>query len=98
MTAVVGTHTHTQTADDRILPGGTAYLTDAGMTGPYDGILGVDREAVIKRFLTSLPVKFEVTEGGRNQLSGAIIDLDNKTGKATKIQRIQINDDHPFFG
>ncbi|MFS0637253.1 TIGR00282 family metallophosphoesterase [Mesobacillus foraminis] len=98
VTAVIGTHTHVQTADNRILPEGTAYLTDAGMTGPYDGILGVQREAVLKRFLTSLPVRFEVTEGGRNQLSGAIIDLDNKTGKAKKIERVLINDDQPFYG
>jgi len=97
VTAVVGTHTHVQTADERILPGGTAYLTDAGMTGPYDGILGVDRDAVIKRFLTSLPVRFEVSTGGRTQLSGVVIDVDKKTGRATKIQRVRINDDQPHF-
>jgi 2',3'-cyclic-nucleotide 2'-phosphodiesterase len=98
VTAVVGTHTHVQTADERILPSGTAYLTDVGMTGPYDGILGMERTAVIKRFLTSLPVRFEVSENGRTQLSAVLIDLDNQTGKATKIQRVRINDDHPFFG
>lgn len=96
VTAVVGTHTHVQTADNRILPNGTAYISDVGMTGPYDGILGVDRDAVIKRFLTNLPVRFEVTEG-RTQLSAVIIDVDNKTGKAKKIDRILINDDFPFF-
>ena len=58
VSAVVGTHTHVQTADNRILPGGTGYLSDVGMTGPYDGILGMEREAVLKRFLTSLPVSF----------------------------------------
>ncbi|WP_273850431.1 TIGR00282 family metallophosphoesterase [Guptibacillus spartinae] len=96
VTAVVGTHTHVQTADERILPGGTAYLTDAGMTGPYDGILGMEREAVINKFLTTMPVRFEVTKG-REQLSGVFLTLDPKTGKATKIERIAINDDHPFY-
>ncbi|MFD1850314.1 TIGR00282 family metallophosphoesterase [Oceanobacillus bengalensis] len=97
VSAVVGTHTHTQTADDRILPDGTAYITDVGMTGPYDGILGVDRESVIKRFLTSLPVRFEVVKDGRTQLSGFLVTIDNNSGKATKVERILINDDHPFF-
>ncbi|MGG3466707.1 TIGR00282 family metallophosphoesterase [Neobacillus pocheonensis] len=97
VSAVVGTHTHVQTADNRILPGGTAYLTDVGMTGPYDGILGVEREAVLKRFLTSLPVRFEVPTAGRNQLSAVLIDLDRKSGQAKKIQPILINDDHPFY-
>jgi len=96
--AVVGTHTHTQTADERILPQGTAYITDVGMTGPYDGILGVDRDAVIKRFLTSLPVRFEVTKNGRTQLGAVVITIDNHSGKATNIERILINEDHPFFG
>lgn len=97
VSAVVGTHTHVQTADHRILPGGTAYLTDVGMTGPYDGILGMEREAVLKRFLTSLPVRFEVPNGGRNQLSAVNIELDQKTGLAKKIEPILINDDHPFY-
>ncbi|MBP2240204.1 metallophosphoesterase (TIGR00282 family) [Cytobacillus eiseniae] len=97
VTAVIGTHTHVQTADNRILPGGTAFLTDVGMTGPYDGILGVEKEAVLRRFLTSLPVRFEVPKEGRKQLSAVLIDLDNQTGKARKIERILINDDHPFY-
>lgn len=96
VSAVVGTHTHVQTADERILPKGTAYITDVGMTGPYDGILGVEREAVIKKFLTSLPVRFEVSKG-REQLSGVVIELDDETGKAKSIERVLINDDHPFF-
>lgn len=96
VTAVVGTHTHVQTADNRILPEGTAYITDVGMTGPYDGILGVDRETVIKKFLTSLPVRFESAKGPE-QLSGVIIDINEKDGKATKIERLLINDDHPFL-
>lgn len=98
VSAVVGTHTHTQTADERILPGGTAYITDVGMTGPYDGILGVEREAVLKRFLTSMPVRFEVTSSGKNQLNGIVVTINKKTGKAEKMERILINDDHPFFG
>ncbi len=97
VSAVVGTHTHTQTADERILPQGTAYITDVGMTGPYDGILGVEKESVINRFLTNMPVRFEVDKKGRNQLNGCIITIDNSTGKATKIKRILINNDHPFF-
>ncbi|MCA1030147.1 TIGR00282 family metallophosphoesterase [Bacillus timonensis] len=96
VTAVVGTHTHVQTADNRILPNGTAYITDVGMTGPYDGILGVERSAVIKRFKTSLPVRFEVTSG-RTQLNAVLIDVNDKTGKAEAIKRVLINDDHPFF-
>ncbi|WP_026692409.1 TIGR00282 family metallophosphoesterase [Peribacillus kribbensis] len=96
VSAVVGTHTHVQTADNRILPNGTAYLSDVGMTGPYDGILGMEREAVLKRFLTSMPVRFEVPEG-RTILSGVIIDIDPKTGMARKTERLLINDDHPFF-
>ncbi|WP_214482756.1 TIGR00282 family metallophosphoesterase [Bacillus sp. SM2101] len=96
VSAVVGTHTHVQTADHRILPQGSAYITDVGMTGPYDGILGVDREAVLKRFLTNLPVRFEVTDG-RAQLNAVVIDIDNKTGRAKGIKNIIINDDHPFF-
>ncbi|WLD95224.1 TIGR00282 family metallophosphoesterase [Alkalihalobacillus sp. AL-G] len=96
VSAVVGTHTHVQTADERILPGGTAFLSDVGMTGPYDGILGMSKKAVLNKFLTNLPVRFEV-EQGREQLSGVVIDLDKSTGLATKIQRIQINDDRPFF-
>ncbi|MFX3624694.1 MAG: TIGR00282 family metallophosphoesterase [Ectobacillus sp.] len=95
-TAVVGTHTHVQTADNRILPNGTAYITDVGMTGPYDGILGMDREAVLKKFLTNLPVRFEVAEG-RTQLSAVLLDVDPSTGKAKKIDRILINDDQSFF-
>jgi len=98
VSAVIGTHTHTQTADERILPGGTAYITDAGMTGPYDGILGVEKESVINRFITNMPVRFEVDTKGRNQLNGCIITIDPVSGKATEIKRILINDDNPFFG
>lgn len=97
VSAVVGTHTHTQTADERILDNGTAYISDVGMTGPYDGILGTDREAVIRKFLTNLPVRFEVTKQGKTQLNAVIVDIDPITSMAKKIERIMINDDHPFF-
>lgn len=97
ISALVGTHTHVQTADNRILDNGTAYITDVGMTGPYDGIIGTEREAVIKRFLTQLPVRFEAIKKGKAQLSGVVIDINDKTGKATKIERILITDDQPFF-
>jgi len=98
ISAIAGTHTHTQTADERILPQGTAYITDVGMTGPYDAILGTEREAVINKFLTGLPVRFEVDKNGRTQLNGVLMTLDEKTGSATKVERVLINDDHPFFG
>ncbi|WP_164668927.1 TIGR00282 family metallophosphoesterase [Virgibacillus doumboii] len=97
VSAVVGTHTHTQTADERILPNGTAYITDVGMTGPYDSILGMEKEAVLKKFLTSLPVRFEIDKKGRKQLNGFLVTIDNNSGKATNAERILINDDHPFF-
>ena len=96
VSAVVGTHTHVQTNDARILPKGTAYLTDVGMTGPYDGILGMKKEAVIEKFLTSLPQRFEVVEKGRFILSACVIDVDDKTGQATRIFPIQISEDRPF--
>ncbi len=88
--AVIGTHTHVQTNDKRILPGGTAYLSDVGMTGPYDGILGMKKEPVLEKFLTALPQRFEVIETGRGILSGCIIDVDDHTGKALNIETILI--------
>ncbi|MFK2825065.1 TIGR00282 family metallophosphoesterase [Bacillus sp. B190/17] len=97
VTAVVGTHTHVQTADNRILPKGTAYLSDVGMTGPYDSILGMEKEAVLKKFITGLPVRFEVPNSGRTQLSACLIDVDKKTGTAKAIHRLLINEDHPFI-
>jgi len=97
VSAVVGTHTHIQTADERILPQGTGYITDVGMTGPYDGILGVDKDTVIKRFVTQLPVRFNVVKSGSRQLNGVVVTIDQVTGRTTNIERILINDDHPFF-
>lgn len=96
VSAVVGTHTHVPTADERILPDGTAYITDVGMTGPYDGIIGVKREAAIRKFITAMPVRFE-NEEGRGQLGAVIIDIDHATGKALTIKRRLINEDHPFI-
>lgn len=93
--AVVGTHTHIQTSDERILPGGTGYITDVGMTGFYDGILGINRHEVITRFITSLPQRHVVPDEGRSVLSGVIIDI-NKEGRTTHIERVLINGDHPF--
>jgi metallophosphoesterase (TIGR00282 family) len=86
--AVIGTHTHVQTADERILPGGTAYLTDVGMTGPIDSVLGVETEVVIEKFLTQMPVKFEVARGP-SVLMAALVELDDYTGRARQIARLQ---------
>lgn len=88
VSAVVGTHTHIQTADEKILSQGTAYITDLGMTGPYDSVIGQGTEAIIKRFLSCRPVKFQVAEN-EVVLNGAVIDVDEKSGKARKITRIQ---------
>ena len=87
VSAVVGTHTHVQTADERVLPGGTAYITDIGMTGPRDGVIGMDREGILERFLTQLPVRFEVAKGPA-QLNAVAIDIDETTGRARAISRI----------
>lgn len=87
VSAVIGTHTHVQTADERILPCGTAFISDAGMTGPYEGIIGVKRELVIEKFCTSIPVRFEVARGPV-QFNGVIIDIDENTGRSLGIQRI----------
>lgn len=96
VSAVVGTHTHIQTSDNRVLPEGTAYMTDVGMTGAYDGILGVEKEAILYRFQTLLPKRHEVPKSGRAVLSGVVVDVDDKTGRARSIERILINDDNLF--
>ena len=88
VSAVVGTHTHIQTADERILPNGTAYLTDVGMTGPITSVIGMRCDIVLPRFLTGLPNRFEVAEGDA-QLCGVLIDVNAQTGLATEIQRLQ---------
>lgn len=87
ISALVGTHTHVQTADERILPNGTGYLTDAGMTGPVESVLGVNPQNIITRYLTCMPTRFEVPDGAC-QLNGVVLDLDEKLGKCTKIKRI----------
>ena len=89
VTAVVGTHTHVQTADNRVLPKGTAYLTDVGMTGPHDGVIGVEREPVIHKFLTGLPARFEAAKG-MPKLHAVVITVDTATGAATGIERISL--------
>ncbi len=87
VSAVVGTHTHTQTADEQVFPGGTAFLCDAGMCGPVESILGREIEAIVTRFVTSLPAPFPVARGPV-RLSGAIIEIDPATGRAHSIQRV----------
>jgi len=90
VTAVFGTHTHVQTADERILPKGTAYVTDAGMTGPHDSIIGVTIEAALGRFLTGMPAKFEAASGP-GHLNAVIVTADQSTGRATAIERLNLS-------
>jgi metallophosphoesterase (TIGR00282 family) len=92
VSALVGTHTHVPTADTRILPKGTAYQTDCGMTGPYHSVIGVDVDIVLQRFLTSLPVRMEAAREGA-ELHSVIVDVDECTGKARSIRRHAINGD-----
>jgi metallophosphoesterase (TIGR00282 family) len=89
VSAVIGTHTHVQTADERILPGGTAFLTDAGMTGAFESVIGVRKEEPIQKFLTQLPAKFEVAKRDI-RLNGVVISIDESTGKALSIERINL--------
>lgn len=88
---VVGTHTHVQTADERILPGGTAYLTDAGMTGPHDSIIGMEREPALARFLTGMPSRFEPASGNP-RLNGVLVEADERTGRALAVTRISYSE------
>jgi metallophosphoesterase (TIGR00282 family) len=92
VTAVVGTHTHVQTADERLLPKGTAYLTDAGMTGPHESIIGVSVEAALGRFLNGMPAKFE-SAGGPARLNAVLITADAGTGRASAIERLNLSAD-----
>lgn len=87
VSAVVGTHTHVQTADEQIFPGGTAFLSDAGFTGPHESVLGREIEPIIRRFRTNLPQRFEVAKG-RVLLQGAVVEIDEASGRALSIQRI----------
>ena len=90
VTAVLGTHTHIPTADEHVLPNGTAYQTDVGMTGPYDSVIGVKKEQVISRFLTNMPARFEAASGDV-RLCAVVIDCDESTGKARSIKRIMLS-------
>ncbi len=88
ISVVFGTHTHIQTADDKILPRGTAYVTDVGMTGPYDSVIGQNKESIINRFLSSMPIRFNVASGDV-KLCGIVVEVDEKTGRAKNITRLQ---------
>lgn len=90
VSAVIGTHTHVQTADERLLPGGTAYITDVGMTGPQDSIIGMERDAVLRRFLTGLPARFEPASGDV-RLMAVLIEVDEASGRALSIERISLS-------
>jgi 2',3'-cyclic-nucleotide 2'-phosphodiesterase len=88
VSAVVGSHSHVQTADERLLPGGTAFLTDLGITGPFDSVIGVDKELAIQRFRTGIPNRFEPAKG-RVRVQGAVVRIDPETGRALAIERVQ---------
>jgi len=92
VTALIGTHTHIPTADERVLPGGTAYQTDVGMTGPYDSVIGVQKELIIQRFLNSLPGRFEAANKDA-RLCAVVIDCDETSGRARSIERIMLRDE-----
>jgi 2',3'-cyclic-nucleotide 2'-phosphodiesterase len=91
VSAVVGTHTHVPTCDHRVLPRGTAYCTDLGMTGPYDSIIGVEKDAVVHRFLTGMPSRFETAKGDP-RFAAAVVDVDEQTGKARSIERMLLTE------
>jgi len=87
VTAVIGTHTHVPTADDRVLTNGTAYQTDVGMTGPWQGVIGIQTELIINRFLNGMPTRFEAATGDP-RLCAVVIDCDEQTGRARSIERV----------
>jgi len=89
VSAVIGTHTHVQTADERILTQGTAYMSDAGMTGSFDSVIGIGKEEAIRKFMTQLPVKFEVPKKDI-RLNGVVVEVDEVTGHALAIERIAV--------
>jgi calcineurin-like phosphoesterase len=91
VTAMVGTHTHIPTADTRVLPRGTAYQTDVGMTGPYESVIGVDKDIVLRKFLTSLPVRMEAAKHGV-ELHSVVVDVEEETGRARSIKRLVIKE------
>lgn len=86
--AIIGTHTHVQTADEQILPKGTAYITDAGMTGPHDSVIGIKKEIIFEKMFTGMPCRYDVAEGGK-ELNAVFIEIDEATGRATSIKRIK---------
>jgi metallophosphoesterase (TIGR00282 family) len=88
VSAFVGTHTHVQTADERVLPGGTGFITDVGMVGPVDSVIGVRKEQVIERFMRALPVRFEVSDGAAC-IGGLFVDVDDATGRAREVARVR---------
>jgi metallophosphoesterase (TIGR00282 family) len=88
VSAVLGTHTHVQTADARVFPGGTAYITDVGMTGPYDSCLGVDTDTVIRKFMRQLPERFEVADSPLCQFNAAVVEINSQDGRAQSIKTI----------
>lgn len=90
VSAVIGTHTHVMTADQRVLPQGTAYITDAGMTGGFDSVIGMEKEPIIEKFLTQLPTKFEAAEGDV-RFNGVVVEVEEKSGRAMKIMAINQN-------
>jgi metallophosphoesterase (TIGR00282 family) len=90
VSTVVGTHTHVPTADERVLPGGTAYITDVGMTGPYDSVIGVKKELIVEKFLNNMPVRFEAGTGDV-RLCAIVVDCDETTGHAREIKRVMLN-------
>lgn len=91
VTAIVGTHTHIPTADERVLPGGTAYQTDVGMSGPYDSVIGVETDLVLHRFLTGMPGKFEPAKGNP-KMCALVVECDGSSGRALRVQRIMLGE------
>ena len=89
VSAVIGTHTHVQTADEKILPGGTAYITDVGMTGPQESVIGIEKNQIIEKFLNHMPRKYDVA-AGTGVLSAVVVEIEKNSGKATSIQRVQL--------
>ncbi|MDA8172371.1 MAG: TIGR00282 family metallophosphoesterase [Nitrospiraceae bacterium] len=90
VSAVIGTHTHVQTADEKILPGGTAYITDVGMTGPAESVIGVKKEQIVEKFLTQMPTRFEIP-AGRALMSALLMEINEKDGRASSVSRMQLS-------
>jgi metallophosphoesterase (TIGR00282 family) len=89
VSAVLGTHTHVQTADEEILPGGTAYITDVGMTGPFDSVIGIKKDTILKRFLSQVPMKYDVAKDNV-WMQGVVIEIDEQSGKSLSIERVNV--------